>query len=387
MSLNASSTSGCAVCGERHHGKHFGVLACRACSSFWRRSLVERKRYKCRGNGNCQVERAEMRNACRACRLEKCRQVGMKVEVPSADIHEDTPSCSEHEGVINVEDSLPLDLSNPNVICVDPAACPTRELERLAAHYKTFCSAERSMYMLENPDDLFNTLEDMNFKPLRRTEHIRMERGTIALVFSFLMDASAFFKAFPRETKLQIMRTFYYEFVCVHRAFASTKISKPGQPLALVVHYGYYWDDDYASTFFEGSDKIEEHTAFTRPFIQGMIHTVAAMKELRVTEMELMAIAMIMFYNNLHDLHLMTPEIQAASDSMNHELVYNVVSHFGVGNLGPRLGNIQRFAHHVVKRASELQELMVMAKVFFPYATSEVWEDLNQCATPTPSVY
>ncbi|KAL3080764.1 hypothetical protein niasHS_005351 [Heterodera schachtii] len=66
----------CLVCGHLSHGYHFGILACRACAAFFRRTVVEKKTYRCRQSGECKI-RKEMRNMCRSCRYDLCIQLGM----------------------------------------------------------------------------------------------------------------------------------------------------------------------------------------------------------------------------------------------------------------------------------------------------------------------
>ncbi|EFO95424.1 hypothetical protein GCK72_019882 [Caenorhabditis remanei] len=71
----------CRVCGMPSRGNHFGVLSCRACAAFFRRSFVQKKEYKCRQRnvGKCDVSGND-RYQCRACRLKKCKELGMTPE-------------------------------------------------------------------------------------------------------------------------------------------------------------------------------------------------------------------------------------------------------------------------------------------------------------------
>lgn len=66
----------CAVCGDQATGLHYEVPSCNGCKTFFRRTLVSNRTYKCHKDGNCTFNK-DMRCACRACRFSKCVAVGM----------------------------------------------------------------------------------------------------------------------------------------------------------------------------------------------------------------------------------------------------------------------------------------------------------------------
>ena len=47
----------CAICSDTSHGVHFGVVVCRACAAFFRRSAISGRTYVCRFGGNCEVSK------------------------------------------------------------------------------------------------------------------------------------------------------------------------------------------------------------------------------------------------------------------------------------------------------------------------------------------
>uniref|UniRef100_A0A7E4V1C7 Nuclear receptor domain-containing protein n=1 Tax=Panagrellus redivivus TaxID=6233 RepID=A0A7E4V1C7_PANRE len=66
----------CAVCNDVADGYHYGTLSCRGCNAFFRRAVTFNLQFVCRRGGNCVIDK-NARCACRACRLKKCKLVGM----------------------------------------------------------------------------------------------------------------------------------------------------------------------------------------------------------------------------------------------------------------------------------------------------------------------
>ncbi|VDM80893.1 unnamed protein product [Strongylus vulgaris] len=73
----------CQICDQPGHVIHFGVLTCRACAAFFRRTVVMNRQYTCRrANESCQISKDE-RYLCRLCRYNKCMRLGMTPESKS----------------------------------------------------------------------------------------------------------------------------------------------------------------------------------------------------------------------------------------------------------------------------------------------------------------
>ncbi|CAI4226351.1 unnamed protein product [Auanema sp. JU1783] len=66
----------CAVCGDHSTGYHYEVPSCNGCKTFFRRTIISERTFKCHKNGNCMFTK-DIRCACRSCRFKKCLEVGM----------------------------------------------------------------------------------------------------------------------------------------------------------------------------------------------------------------------------------------------------------------------------------------------------------------------
>ncbi|XP_072016641.1 nuclear receptor subfamily 6 group A member 1-like [Amphiura filiformis] len=66
----------CLICGDRATGLHYGIVSCEGCKGFFKRSICNKRVYRCLRDKSCMMSR-QKRNRCQYCRMLKCLQVGM----------------------------------------------------------------------------------------------------------------------------------------------------------------------------------------------------------------------------------------------------------------------------------------------------------------------
>uniref|UniRef100_A0A914D922 Uncharacterized protein n=1 Tax=Acrobeloides nanus TaxID=290746 RepID=A0A914D922_9BILA len=66
----------CVICGDETKCYHYDVASCNGCKTFFRRSIILNKTYKCKRSGNCNLKEG---TRCRSCRFDKCVLSGMNL--------------------------------------------------------------------------------------------------------------------------------------------------------------------------------------------------------------------------------------------------------------------------------------------------------------------
>lgn len=74
----------CPVCGDKVSGYHYGILTCESCKGFFKRTIQNKKTYSCSHNNECPMDITN-RKRCASCRLRKCLDKGMRIELVRVD--------------------------------------------------------------------------------------------------------------------------------------------------------------------------------------------------------------------------------------------------------------------------------------------------------------
>lgn len=74
--VNQMMAQSCSVCGDHATGFNYGVLSCEACELFFKMYADSGKRYQCPAVNKCGINGGR-RNACQACRYQRCLEAGM----------------------------------------------------------------------------------------------------------------------------------------------------------------------------------------------------------------------------------------------------------------------------------------------------------------------
>jgi hypothetical protein len=86
-----------------------------------------------------------------------------------------------------------------------------------------------------------------------------MERGSIALLHTLVGDCFDPYKTLPNESKLNVIRTFFFQFGYLNTCYLSAKYYPEINDSRMCIHYGYYLSPTTLPYFFEGLADIEEH--------------------------------------------------------------------------------------------------------------------------------
>ncbi|OQV20670.1 hypothetical protein BV898_05254 [Hypsibius exemplaris] len=103
---------------NRSTGVHYGVVSCEGCKAFYKRGLVKSLSYKCYFGKKC-FDNLKTSYRCKACRFQKCLQVGMNLRAPKRGrkirgtlIKQSVPGTKPYDGNYVISQQMELSLNN-----------------------------------------------------------------------------------------------------------------------------------------------------------------------------------------------------------------------------------------------------------------------------------
>ncbi|KAI1712558.1 zinc finger, c4 type (two domains) domain-containing protein [Ditylenchus destructor] len=349
MEISAAQIELCKVCGLPSNVFRFGIFCCRACCAFFRRSIAQKKQYECIHNNRCIINQEGMRNACRACRMRRCYDVGMNADelcLPQNDKESVTAGLS----LPSISNMLPL--QNDSLISPKPHLTTTTSefpiLRQLSNHFKSLLRAQKSLYTVENPGIIFTEAVP---KPITHLEYMKFENATLTLIHSFLVETKDLFGEFVLEEWAAFTRPIALKYSILHKAFITSQTSTPEGSMRIMTHYGYYMDKDSLKLFFGDSQFVDQRVKF--------IHV-------QLREIEAAALCGIMLFEYMHHNGQLNDMALQKKEAFYAEIHANLIESYGLKAAGVRLISIMPFIMDTTETEVVFKELMMMSKIFIP---------------------
>jgi hypothetical protein len=404
LSPTPSNSSGnyepksCLICGHVSHGYHFGILACRACAAFFRRTVAENKVYKCRGNCKCPIQK-EMRNMCRCCRFRKCEELGMnkddvqlnrdpigkRKEIECCGTNSSQNCCPKtivKPTPVPIEDALPQVIASSSSSSAPPLPPPQQPpqqlqqqpiiyprfqnpqfalsqpialvpfshpqapsvIQRLQEGYINFHSSQKSLFTVMYPDNIFAT--DV-FRKATHTEFVKMERGCLSLQLSMLNDWFQPFDQLPHEIKVNILQIFSLKFSLLDSSYRTMNAFPSPTDTKWAVHYGQYLDSTDLEHFFKDDKDPTESAKLMGTVVKALIGIKNKLAKYKILETEIVALIGILLWNEVSFLLADNKTAEEVRDRIYSELHNFLILHYGLSGTGARLGGLLFILHEI----------------------------------------
>ncbi|CAD5218238.1 unnamed protein product [Bursaphelenchus okinawaensis] len=272
----------CKVCDSTANGVHFGILACRACSAFFRRSVAEDRRYKCLHDKKCDIS-SDIRNSCRSCRFAKCLAVGMKtykVQKPR-DKNRQTATLTP-----SPTSQTPDEPQEQKVI------------ERLQDGYKQYTIAFGAVFASVYPELIFTDHKDMVM--LTMDERLKIDMATLPSIYMMLRDYFLPYVEIDKSVKFDFIMVFMQRFVQFERAYL-TSIYFPNDNNAIAFSRSDYMTFDNLELFFKNDHNPKESMKTFKPYGMRVCKLSKKFRRLQVDEFEFLSLVGIFITSEAYD--------------------------------------------------------------------------------------
>uniref|UniRef100_A0AC34Q2E3 Nuclear receptor domain-containing protein n=1 Tax=Panagrolaimus sp. JU765 TaxID=591449 RepID=A0AC34Q2E3_9BILA len=364
----------CTICEAPTHGLHFGVSTCKACASFFRRSMVERKRYKCRFQGNCVITN-KARNQCRACRLQKCYNNGM--------VREPSPIPTEpssHGSVITTSPSTTV-LSPPTSVAFSPQQSTSSLLPHISSPhlpsidisyprinvllkaFKSFQDSLKALYKVENPREAFPPIE---FQQADKQLHDRLETSAASLIMSMVNEYFPEYLKLDDESRIKIFRPFAVRFSIIYRIYISSQYFPREGDTRICTHYGYYNSWETLHLFFGDIPQIEDIKTLAVPVFTRVNLIKRKAVKIGLREIDVAAIIGLLFSNEIEDLKGLNEDQQRYKADIQAEIFQNILTTYGFEHGGIRLAEVLGLLVDVNNLCVISTESMILGDLVLP---------------------
>ncbi|KAI6243299.1 hypothetical protein M3Y99_00124000 [Aphelenchoides fujianensis] len=359
----------CVICQQPSNGYHFGVQACRACASFFRRSMAEQKSYVCRRENNCNVSGDGMRNCCRACRLARCHQAGMQ--------RDDIPTSTTADSLPNIVSSS-TQVQKPSPTAITPKSLdyyPT--LSRLVRGYECFINAQRSLFSVEHPNSVFNRT---HFIETNKSEHLKLEKASMPLLYTMFNEYYDPMRYIAREDKIRLIENYWQQIGMLHRGYLTVQAFPDLDDTRIVLASGIYMDSKNMRSFMAGCtapEKMDEYLRMRLPILQAMQRFIRKYKEQQIRVIDTAALICTALWADAEKMDIESDAIQEHKERVLTEWTSNLTATFGAEQAGIRMARMLCLLVDLNHISNILQEATLITRIFWPTDMDHLLNELT----------
>ncbi|CAD5232808.1 unnamed protein product [Bursaphelenchus xylophilus] len=332
----------CAVCSKETGNFNFGAQVCRACALFYKRCILEKKKYSCtNGQYDCDVkfDRSE-RSKCRACRFLKCKQAGVNYRL------DDAASSPSSDG-----DADSNWINFPTIV-------------RLMDGLKKYHAVLLEVVKRQHPDaDFSNGL----FIIPKKHEKITLKCVTIPDLIDILTKYFGPFAELSRNDQLKVVGDAFGEFRVLNEAYLSAYYCPQLDDNRVVFAPGYWadfcrLDKQWYLEGFLDPDEIPTFRRLIAPFGKRNRGLIKKYKQIGISLMDTVVLMVISIWKHAEYNGKLTKNMEDYKERVMKEWMESLGQRFN-GKHTEKLSELMLWYQEVDRFAIEFSSVIMQVKI------------------------
>ncbi|CAB05768.2 Nuclear hormone receptor family member nhr-53 [Caenorhabditis elegans] len=341
--FESSSSQGppsyCLICCEVADGHHFGAAACRACAAFFRRTVQLNKVHDCPKNGQCFIL-SNVRNMCRACRYEKCLEVGMQ-----------RSSVQQKRDQLGRRDGLPTNREEP-------------VLDTMRRAYEKLLVVRKKVH---------NRQENQLPRAISFNELQVVYQNEMTVIYQFLCEAFPEYSELLPDTKRSLFKNFFLPFTLLESSYYGY-LTK--QENVMLIPSGDYVDLAHLESYFNNNHHTFSQKDTISMFAQQfrMLHTsiTVPLSAENVDVNEFLALAAIILWESDLEVEADRKNVQEEAVKIKSAIIKDLLFHYQSINVyadvAMRLGAVLSILPSIQRASHRFHEYMEIKNLLNLYA-------------------
>ncbi|CAD5223325.1 unnamed protein product [Bursaphelenchus okinawaensis] len=359
MSLDTKGkVIGCQVCSKHTKSNHLGVDVCRACASFFKRSMIENKRYQCKdGKQECSLLNLDgKRILCKLCRFYRCQELIIPINLSDTMYTKDG-------------------LYSSNGFKIDYSNIPL--LRYMVQGYDKWCDQQLEIVKKMHPNIEFTT---GTFITPPKSFIFELECRGFKGLMQIINQHFGPFNTLPQAQQIRIMSQAYVEIRYWHECCLTSQIC-PHPSDTKFVFSPVYWGDptniNYKWWFcgYVGKSDLDKYIKTLMPVLAVYGQFVGKFKKLKMQKIDGVVLMFLTLWRYIEYNNSLTIEMEKFKDRIMTEYAVSLRQRFGQGAT-IQLTNIMLFYKEVDQMNTDLEHMRTQLNVLRMSKSDEGYECL-----------